>query len=82
MDYNGDFYCLMSGYCSNNHLMKSLISLNYSPPPAFDVNTGYDFNECLNNGIPGFGIGCDIGGTVRANTLALNNNYLFSYDGK
>jgi len=81
MDYNGDFYCLTtssSSFCSiNNHLMKSLVSLNYNPPLAFDVNTGYDFYECLNNGIPGFAGYA----TVRANALALNINYLFSYDG-
>jgi gliding motility-associated-like protein len=84
MDYNGDFYSLMSSaICTNNnHLMKSLISSNYIPPLAFDINTGYNFFECDNYGIPGFGSGCSLGATVRANTLALNINYLFSYDGK
>ena len=84
IDYNGDFYSLIStGVCSihNNHLMKSLISKNYQPPLGFDIDTGYDFYECYNNGIPGFGGECELGATVRANALALNSDYLFSYDG-
>ncbi|MDD5570651.1 MAG: gliding motility-associated C-terminal domain-containing protein, partial [Bacteroidales bacterium] len=79
MDDNGDFYAIstsLSGCTSvEGHLQKSLASNNYNPPSAFDVNTGYKFQEPL----------CKIivqGGTVRANALALNSNYLFSYDGK
>jgi len=83
MDYNGDFYALMaSPLCSsNNHILKSLMSSNYSLPFAFDVNSGYDFSEAISTGIPGFNYGGGPGSTVRANTLTLNSNYLFSYDG-
>ncbi|MDD5571409.1 MAG: gliding motility-associated C-terminal domain-containing protein [Bacteroidales bacterium] len=80
MENNGDFYALMSSYnCSkSNYIEKSLFSNNYNPPLAFDINTGYYFYE-LNNVIPGF---VSLGITVRANALALNSSYLFSYDGK
>lgn len=84
MDYNGDFYCLMSSeICiNNNHILKSLMATNYTLPLAFDINSGYDFLECTNWGIPGFGNFCSIGATVRANALALNGSYLYSYDGR
>ncbi|MDD5571157.1 MAG: gliding motility-associated C-terminal domain-containing protein [Bacteroidales bacterium] len=83
MDFNGDFYSLMSSVVciNNNHLLKSLISTNYTLPLAFDVNTNYDFYECYNMGITAFG-DCSEGATVRANALALNSSYLYSYDGK
>ncbi|MGD0711122.1 MAG: gliding motility-associated C-terminal domain-containing protein [Bacteroidales bacterium] len=79
MDNNGDFYSLMVDIVCpvNNHLMKSLLSSGYTPPTAFDVNTSYNFVECDNSGIPGLG-----GLTVRANAMALNTHYLFTYDGE
>jgi len=81
MDNNGDFYALMtsaSGTPSvNNNLQKSLMSSNYLPPCAFDVTSGYFFEECYNYGISGF----MASQTVRANVLAVNNDYLYSYDG-
>jgi gliding motility-associated-like protein len=81
-DLNGDFYALMSSQVAyNGHLLKSLTSTNYTPPCAFDVNTGYNFYECTYTAIPGFSNNCMAGSTVRANALANNNNYLFSYDG-
>ena len=80
MDNKGDFYALvtnmMSCYQVEGHLQKSLYSTNYSPPCIFDVQTSYLFNE--NNPLQG------IAGsvyTVRANALALNSSYVFSYDG-
>jgi len=81
MDYNGDFYALMSSQSSPsaNHIMKSLISNGYNPGPAFDVSTGYNYYETTNSGIPGF-IPSNV--STRSNALALNNNYLFSYDGR
>jgi gliding motility-associated-like protein len=84
-DLNGDFYALMSSQVlasNTGHLLKSLTSTGYTPPCAFDVNTGYDLYECANYGIPGFGGNCGTGATVRTNALAVNANYLFSYDGK
>lgn len=83
MDDNGDFYALMSSTQNSNmnHIQKSLASGNYSPPCAWDVNSGYNYNEAGNTGIPGF-IPLTTYATVRANSLALNSSYLFSYDGK
>jgi len=85
MDYNGDFFALapstLYGVSGPNSLEKSLISANYNPPCAFDVSTGYNFGEGQNSGIPGFsGSGC-YAFSNRANALALNINYVFSYDG-
>lgn len=83
MDYNGDFYALMSCYGNNTgsdgKLQKSLLSNNYNPPCAWDMPTGYLFEECFNYGIPGFG---GIVETVRSNAVALNTSYVFTYDGK
>ena len=82
MDNNGDFYALMTTnipFCfQDGHLQKSLFSNNYSSPCAFSVNTKYQFYEggITMEGIQGFVV------TVRANALALNRNYVFSYDGK
>ena len=80
MDNNGDFYALMtSNVCTTveGHLQKSLYSTSYSPPLAFDVQSYCTFNELQSlHGISG-----SIK-TVRANALALNNNYVFTYDGK
>jgi hypothetical protein len=85
LDFNGDFYAYVTsqnnGSSIQNHIMKSLASANYLPPCAFDAVSGYNFNECSNDGIPGFQGGCSAG-TVRANALALNNDFLFSYDGQ
>jgi len=83
-DINGDFYALISSQVANNgHLLKSLSSSNYAPPPAWDSYSNYgNFNECANTGIPGFANMCAGPQTVRANALALNDNYLFSYDGQ
>lgn len=82
MDDNGDFYALMSSQSGipavNNRLMKSLTSSSYNPPCAFDVATGYAFEEATNNGIPGFGGQT----TVRANAVSINATYLFTYDGR
>lgn len=86
-DINGDFYALMSSQVAySNHILKSLASSGYTPPCAFDISntaTAYDFYECSGYGIPGLASpNCTSASTVRANALALNNNYLFSYDGK
>jgi len=82
-DYNGDFYYLISSQVSyDNHLLKNKASSNYNPPPVWDANTNYFYYECANTGIPGFANMCAGPQTVRANALALNYNYLFSYDGK
>lgn len=83
MDYNGDFYALMSSYYNattnvDGKLQKSLTSNNYNPPCAWDVQTGYLFQECFNYGIPGFGGMVE---TVRSNAVALNTSYVFTYDG-
>lgn len=84
MDYNGDFYALMSSDnglpAVNNKLQKSLVSTGYAPPCAWDVASGYAFDECYNWSIPGFNVGSGV--TVRSNVLALNSHYLFSYDGQ
>ena len=79
MDNNGDFYVLLSSPVNpnSNNIQKSLFSTNYAPPLAFNVYTGYYFIELNNDGIPEL-----THSTVRANALALNNNYLFSYDGR
>ncbi|MBI4947450.1 MAG: gliding motility-associated C-terminal domain-containing protein [Bacteroidetes bacterium] len=79
MDYNGDFYALISSGIPSisNYLQKSLVSTNYNPPCAWNINTGYNFRE--------FGINIFTNPnseSVRANALALNTTYLFSYDGK
>jgi len=80
MDYNGDFYTIVSStYASTPQLMKSLYSTNYSPPPAFNINVPLGLDEFYNSGIPGFST--TLMYTVRANSLALNNTYLFTYDG-
>ncbi|MFH0894238.1 MAG: gliding motility-associated C-terminal domain-containing protein [Bacteroidota bacterium] len=80
MDNNGDFYALISSYtCSySNYLEKSSFSNSYNPPLVFNIQTGYSFFELNNYNIPGFNLPI----TVRANALASNNNYLFSYDGQ
>lgn len=79
MDFNGDFYALVSSYnCpKSNFIEKSLFSNNYDPPLALNINSGYNFSELNHNGIPGLSLK-----TVRANALALNTQYLYSYDGK
>jgi len=80
-DINGDFYALMSTIVNttvNGSIMKSLSSANYTPPLAWEVSTGYTSQECYNYGIPGL----SNSETVRANSLALNANYVFCYDGK
>lgn len=79
-DYNGDFYALMSSIVAgsdNGWIMKSLSSINYASPDAWEVSAGYNSAECYNYGIPGL----SNSQTVRANSLALNDNYLFCYDG-
>lgn len=83
VDANGDFYALLSSQdlVESNYLFKSLSSNNYQFPPAFGVNTNYDFFECTMYGIPEFG-DCNDGTTVRANAIALNIDYVYSYDGK
>jgi hypothetical protein len=80
-DYNGDFYALMSSIVAgsdNGMLMKSLTSTNFAAPPAWETTTGYNSAECYNYGIPGF----STDKTVRTNALALNDDYIFCYDGK
>ena len=82
MDNNGDFYALMSSYqvCpqAEGHLQKSLFSTNYNPPCAFDVQTNYKFKEgnIFLQGLTGNIL------TARANAMALNCNYVFTYDGR
>ncbi|MCX6231347.1 MAG: gliding motility-associated C-terminal domain-containing protein [Bacteroidetes bacterium] len=82
LDNNGDFFALSTDavpFCTaiEGHLQKSLFSTAYSPPCAFDVQTSYYFVEVnLFQPYPNSIY------TVRANVLALNSNYLFSYDGK
>jgi gliding motility-associated-like protein len=80
MDANGDFYALISSQASpySNYIMKSLVSKNYNPPVAFNSKTFYDFYETFNYGIKGYHTNI----TVKANALALNTQFLFSYDGK
>lgn len=82
-DFNGDFYALITSQLTShvyrNHIMKSLSSNNYNPPCIFDVISNYDFNETNNSGIPNF---TPYNITVRANALALNGAYLYSYDGR
>ena len=81
MDNYGDFYALMTStydFQLEGRLQKSLFSTNYSSPLAFDVQTYYSFKEGGTNlqGVTGNVL------TVRVNALAINNYYLFSYDGK
>lgn len=82
MDDNGDFYAIMTSLsgCSQEegHLQKSLFSTNYLPPCFFDVQTNYKF---LEGSINMQGISPSVH-TVRANALALNHSYVFTYDGK
>ncbi|MGD0711305.1 MAG: gliding motility-associated C-terminal domain-containing protein, partial [Bacteroidales bacterium] len=84
MDDNGDFYALLTSLSQclivEGILAKSLFSSGYTPPCAFSVNSGYQFGEGNNFGIPGLNPSTNV--TVRANALALNNNYIFGYDGK
>ncbi|MBW6483197.1 MAG: gliding motility-associated C-terminal domain-containing protein [Vicingaceae bacterium] len=80
IDLNGDFYAFsvsQSGTTPSidNHIFKSLQSNSYLTPPAFDIPTNYTFDEC----------GCFSSNFLNigaANIMALNSNYLFSYDGK
>ena len=62
----------------NNHIVKSLSSSGYAPPPAFNILSDYNYLEYVNTDLsylyPNI--------TVRANILALNSSYLFSYDAK
>ncbi|MCX6271428.1 MAG: gliding motility-associated C-terminal domain-containing protein [Bacteroidetes bacterium] len=83
MDDNGDFYVLMTSVFNtcNNHLMKSLASAGYNPPCAFDVPSGYFFTESIQSGIPGFHAP-SVSETARSNTVALNQSYVYTYDGK
>ncbi len=78
-DNNGDFYALMSSKSntSSNRIQKSLFSSGYFPPLSFDVLSGYNFNEAFQ----ATGYSSTVH-TVRVNALALNNNYLFSFDGQ
>ncbi len=78
-DNNGDFYALMSSKSNNsrNRIQKSLFSNAYNPPCAFDVQSGYIFNEAY----LGTGYSNNIH-TVRVNALAVNTYYLYSFDGQ
>ena len=87
MDFNGDFYALVSSWAmfnnpDRNHLQKSPISSGYTPPLAWDVNSTYDFSEEGNTALTGLSFGSGSLVSVRANILALNTKYLYSYDGK
>ena len=80
-DVNGDFYAYVTGKNPaqfNNHIVKSLSSSGYAPPPAFNILSDYNYLEYVNTDLsylyPNI--------TVRANILALNSSYLFSYDAK
>ncbi len=79
IDNNGDFFAIttsQSNFPCEGKLQKSLLSTNYSAPCAFAVQTGYTFNEIV------LLQGTTTVSTVRANALAVNNNYVFSYDGQ
>ncbi|MCX6231348.1 MAG: gliding motility-associated C-terminal domain-containing protein [Bacteroidetes bacterium] len=81
MDNNGDFYAIMTSKYScpsvEGKLQKSLFSSNYNAPCAFEVQSFYRFQESNSLlGVTGNVL------TVRANAIAVNNNYVFTYDGK
>jgi len=80
MDDNGDFYALITStldMTTEGLLQKSLYTTNYSPPCAFSVQTNIQLQEG-GTGLQGVS-GSVI--SVRANCLALNSNYVFTYDG-
>ena len=78
-DNTGDFYALISSKSNNSadHLQKSLMAFGYIPPLAFDVQTGYVFNEAFAS--TGY---TNVLHTTRINALAVNLYYLYSFDGK
>ena len=79
IDFNGDIYILSvssSGATGvHNRIYKNLQSNNYIAPSAFSIATGYNFSEC----------GCTqsshFNNVGAANVMALNSNFLFSYNG-
>ncbi|MCX6230585.1 MAG: gliding motility-associated C-terminal domain-containing protein [Bacteroidetes bacterium] len=82
MDNNGDFYAIMTNYAGvtgqEGFLKKSLFSNNYNPPVTFSVQTNHFFQEAYQFYVPGINYPF----TVRANAMALNSSFLFTYDGK
>ncbi|MFA6923897.1 MAG: hypothetical protein WC223_06550, partial [Bacteroidales bacterium] len=86
-DDNGDAYILFAClYAVGKHPDKYLMKCpgpNYNPPETWAVPTGYAFNECKNMGYI-FELSDPVN-TLNSNAfnaLAVNKNYLFSYDGK
>jgi gliding motility-associated-like protein len=60
-----------------NHIIKSKFNGPGDPTILFDVESGYDLNEHAQ-----WNLGAAHYFTVRMNALALNGDYLYSYDGK
>lgn len=85
IDISGDFYglsCSLSGVNQTNYIYRSLQSNGYFPPTGFSVFSGYTFDEVCAPGIFAGSVCYSGNGSNRANALALNLNYLFSYDGQ
>ncbi|MFA6924181.1 MAG: T9SS type A sorting domain-containing protein [Bacteroidales bacterium] len=89
-DDNGDAYIIFAsllapqgpGTYPDNYLMKSM-GPNYNAPELFSVPTGYAFNEAKNlNYIFELSSPTATLSSNLFNCLAVNKNYLFSYDGK
>jgi len=77
MDDNGDIYTVASSSdgMPPDDIQKSLFSNGYSSV-AWSVSNGYNFNEISQSGG-----GMTYNFSVHSNTLAINKDYLYSYDG-
>ncbi|GIV27350.1 MAG: hypothetical protein KatS3mg027_1164 [Bacteroidia bacterium] len=76
IDANGDFFAVQVTGTGPEKLQKCAGPL-YNPPLLFDVGLGYGYEECNCFSAPGIPLS-----TNRANVLALNSSYLFTYGGK
>lgn len=86
MDTNGDFYAILSTLDPTNPNHDEKIEKGLEPnynSLGFSVNSGYKLEEgSPNSQIPIIGSFANDAGTVRQNTLALNSDHLYSYDGR
>ncbi|MEW6774637.1 MAG: SprB repeat-containing protein, partial [Bacteroidota bacterium] len=76
IDVNGDFFAVQVTGAGPDKLHKCA-GPAYNPPLLFDVNLGYGYEECNCFTFPAIPLS-----TNRANVLALNSSYLFTYGGR
>ena len=76
IDVTGDFFAVqVTG--TNPEKLQKCAAPAYGPPLLFDVPLGYGYEECNCFNAPGIPLS-----TNRANVLALNSSYLYTYGGR